>query len=59
MYSQLGRELAMTRPRCSTLGLNAVRFGIKGYLQRQMLARSRESEAVAQADNPASDDEEV
>lgn len=57
----LGRELAMTRPRCSTLGLNAVRFGIKGYLQRQMLARSREGEAVAQADNPApaSDDEEA
>lgn len=55
----LGRELAMTRPRCSTLGLNAVRIGIKGYLQRQMLARSREGEAAAQADNPASDDEEA
>lgn len=37
----LGRELAMTRPRCTTLGLSAVRLGLKAYRRNQMLAQSR------------------
>ncbi|MFQ5893489.1 MAG: iron-sulfur cluster assembly scaffold protein [Nitrospinota bacterium] len=54
----LGRELAMTRPRCSTLGLNAVRLGLKKFRQQQMLAQSREEEAASPADRPAGDDGE-
>ncbi len=33
----LGREIALTRPRCSTLGLNTVRLAIEKYRQDQML----------------------
>lgn len=39
----LGRELAMTRPKCSTLGLNAVRFGLDKYRKKKLLEESRES----------------
>ena len=39
----LGRELAMTRPKCSTLGINAVRFGLDKYRKKKMLEESRES----------------
>jgi nitrogen fixation NifU-like protein len=39
----LGRELAMTRPKCSTLGINAVRFGLDKYRKKKLLEESRES----------------
>ncbi len=39
----LGRELAMTRPKCSTLGINAVRFGLDKYRKKKLLEESLES----------------
>lgn len=39
----LGRELAMTRPKCSTLGINAVRFGLDKYRKKKLLEESQES----------------
>ncbi len=39
----LGRELAMTRPKCSTLGINAVRFGLNKYRKKKLLEESLES----------------
>ncbi|MDA2915890.1 iron-sulfur cluster assembly scaffold protein [Nitrospinae bacterium AH_259_B05_G02_I21] len=39
----LGRELAMTRPKCSTLGMNAVRFGLDKYRKKKLLEESLES----------------
>lgn len=39
----LGRELAMTRPKCSTMGINAVRFGLDKYRKKKLLEESRES----------------
>lgn len=45
----LGRELAMTRPRCSTLGLSAVRQGLKEYRKNQVLARIRMEEEGAES----------
>lgn len=50
----LGRELAMTRPRCSTLGLSAVRLGLKEYRKQQLLAqieREKAEEAKARAED--------
>lgn len=38
----LGRELAMTRPKCSTLGLNAVRFGLDKYRKNKLLEEIQE-----------------
>ncbi len=38
----LGRELAMTRPKCSTLGINAVRFGLDKYRKKKLLEESQE-----------------
>lgn len=55
----LGRELAMTRPRCSTLGLSAVRQGLKEYRKNQLLAQIRREEQEAEAsrqDGQADDD---
>jgi hypothetical protein len=55
----LGRELAMTRPRCSTLGLSAVRHGLKEYRKNQLLAQIRREEQEAEAskqDGQADDD---
>ncbi len=45
----LGRELAMTRPRCSTLGLSAVRQGLKEYRKNQVLAQIRREEEEAES----------
>lgn len=39
----LGRELAMTRPKCSTLGINAVRFGLDKFRKKKLVEESRES----------------
>jgi nitrogen fixation NifU-like protein len=38
----LGRELAMTRPKCSTLGLNAVRVGLDKYRKIKLLEEIQE-----------------
>jgi nitrogen fixation NifU-like protein len=48
----LGRELAMTRPRCSTLGLSAVRQGLREYRNKKLLEQiQREKDAEAAASN--------
>lgn len=46
----LGRELAMTRPRCACLGLNAVRLAIKAYRRRQLLAQAQEASRDEEAE---------
>lgn len=46
----LGRELAMTRPRCSTLGLSAVRQGLREYRNKKLLEQiEREKQAESAA----------